>query len=92
LRQVGLARADFAAIEDQVDFIKAQLARVPTRMELARIAPGIMFGAAGLVIGWIEVFWRHCFLSEPVDCCAVFARRVAERPCCLHHGKSRLVS
>ena len=28
-------------------------------MEIARIALGIMFGAAGLVIGWMEVFWRH---------------------------------
>jgi hypothetical protein len=29
LRQVDLARADFAAIEDHLDFIKAQLARTP---------------------------------------------------------------
>jgi hypothetical protein len=55
LRQVDLARADFAAIEDHLDFLKAQLARVPTRMELARI--GIMFGAAGLAIGWFELFF-----------------------------------
>jgi hypothetical protein len=47
LRQVDLARADFAAIEDHLDLVKAQLARVPTRMEIARIALGIMFGAAG---------------------------------------------
>jgi hypothetical protein len=60
LRQVDLARADFAAIADDLDFIKGQLARVPTRLEIARIALGIMFGAAGLVIGWIEVFWRQC--------------------------------
>jgi hypothetical protein len=60
LRQVDLARADFAAIEDHLDFIKGQLARRPTRMELVRIALGIRFGAAGLVIGWIEVFWRQC--------------------------------
>jgi hypothetical protein len=59
LRQVDLALADFAAIESDLDFIKAQLARTPTRGELARIALGIMFGAAGLVIGWMEVFWRH---------------------------------
>jgi hypothetical protein len=31
----------------------------PTRKELARVAPRIIFGAAGLVIGWIELFWRH---------------------------------
>jgi hypothetical protein len=33
-----------------------QLARVPTRKELARIALGVIFGAAGLVIGWMELF------------------------------------
>jgi hypothetical protein len=60
LRQVDLARADFAAIADDLDFIKAQLARTPTRMELVRVPLGIMFGAAGLVIGWMEVFWRAC--------------------------------
>jgi hypothetical protein len=58
LRQVDLARADFAAIEDHLDFIKAQLARTPTRMELARIALGIISRTAGLVIGWFELFWR----------------------------------
>jgi hypothetical protein len=42
------------------NIIKAQVARTPTRTELARLALGIMFGAAGLVIGWMEVFWRHC--------------------------------
>src|ERR1700732_5118278 len=55
LRQVDLALADFAAIEARLDFLKAQLARTPTRWELVRIALGIMFGAAGLVIGWIEL-------------------------------------
>jgi hypothetical protein len=56
LRQVDQARADFAAIPDDLDFIKGQLARIPTRKEVARIALGIIFGAAGLVIGWIELF------------------------------------
>jgi hypothetical protein len=32
---------------------------MPTRREPTRTALGIMFGAAGLVIGWLEVFWRH---------------------------------
>ena len=60
LRQVDLARADFAAIADDLDLLKAQLARIPTRKELARIALGVIFGAAGLVIGWLELFSRHC--------------------------------
>jgi hypothetical protein len=28
--------------------------------ELARAALGIIFATTGLVIAWIEVFWRHC--------------------------------
>jgi hypothetical protein len=36
LRQADQARANFAAIFDNLDFIKAQLVRIPTRMELAR--------------------------------------------------------
>jgi hypothetical protein len=31
LRQIDQARADFAAIEDDLDFVKAQLARMPAR-------------------------------------------------------------
>jgi hypothetical protein len=38
--------------------LKAQLARLPTRKEMARIALGVIFGTAGLVIGWIELFTR----------------------------------
>jgi hypothetical protein len=33
---------------------------MPTRWELVRIALGNVFGAAGLMIGWIELFLRHC--------------------------------
>jgi len=50
LRQVDLAGTDFAAIEDHLDFLKAQLARIPTRKEQARTGLGIMLGAAGLVL------------------------------------------
>jgi hypothetical protein len=59
-RQVDQARADFAAIESELQFVMSQLARIPTRKELGRTALGIIFGAAGLVIGWFELFWRHC--------------------------------
>ena len=34
LRQVDQARADFAAISDDLDLMKAQLARLPTRKEV----------------------------------------------------------
>jgi hypothetical protein len=39
-------------------FLKAQLARLPTRKEKARIELGIISGATGLVIGWSELFTR----------------------------------
>jgi hypothetical protein len=36
LRDVDQARTDFALIEDQLEFIMGQLARVPTRAYLCR--------------------------------------------------------
>lgn len=56
LRQVDQARDDLYAIADDLDFIKAQLPRISTRKELARTALAIIFGAAGLVILWMELF------------------------------------
>ena len=53
------ATADFAIIEGHLKAIHARLARVPTRVEIARTALAIMVGAAGLVILWLEAFWRH---------------------------------
>lgn len=58
LRQADQARADFAAITDDLDFIKGQLARVPTRGDLAKTALGIILSAAALVILWPEMFWH----------------------------------
>jgi hypothetical protein len=64
LRQAAQARDDFAQIMDELEFVKAQLARLPTRRDQAFTPLRIMFGSAvlsaALVIGWIEVFWRHC--------------------------------
>ena len=60
LRQIDQARSDFAVIADDLEFIKGQLARLPTRKELARTALAIIFCAAGLVILWIEAFCRNC--------------------------------
>jgi hypothetical protein len=46
LRQVDLARADFAAIESDLEFIKSQIARLPTRRDLARSAlMGLLAGS-----------------------------------------------
>lgn len=52
LRQSDQARADFAAITDDLDSIKAQLARIPTRQELARLVLlGALATAALVLIG-----------------------------------------
>jgi hypothetical protein len=59
LRQADQARTDFAAIADDLDFIKSQLARLPTRKEQALKPLYIMVGSAGLVIAWIELFRRY---------------------------------
>ena len=37
LRQADQARTDFALIEDQLEFLAGQLARVPTRAYLCRM-------------------------------------------------------
>ena len=64
LRQAAQARDDFAQVLEELDFVKAQLARLPTRRDQAFTPLRIMFGSAVLssafVLGWIEVFWRHC--------------------------------
>jgi hypothetical protein len=64
LRQAAQARDDFAQIMDELDFVKAQLARLPTRRDQAFTPLRIMFGSAilsaALVILWFEAFWRRC--------------------------------
>ena len=64
LRQAAQARDDFAQLMDELEFVKVQLAALPTRRDQAFVPLKIMFGSAvmgaALVIGWIELFWRHC--------------------------------
>jgi hypothetical protein len=59
LGQVDQARTDFAIIEDHLEAIHARLARMPTRVEVARTALMGMIGGAGIVILRFEMFWRH---------------------------------
>ena len=47
LRNADQARIDCAAIEDDLQFVMGQLARVPTRGDLAKAALGIIFCSAG---------------------------------------------
>jgi len=58
LRQADQARTDFAAIETDLQFVMGQLARLPTRRDLAKAALGIIISTAALVILWAEAFWR----------------------------------
>ena len=41
-----------------LQFVMGQLARLPTRRDLAKTALGIIISAAALVILWAEAFWR----------------------------------
>ena len=58
LRQANQARADFAATHDDLEFIKVQLARVPTRQHMARPAlPSLSTGTALAIIGIDLLDW-----------------------------------
>ena len=48
LRQADQARADFAVIEDGLEFIMAQMSKVPKREELAWVAAGSFAGGAAI--------------------------------------------
>src|SRR5207247_1161148 len=50
LRQIDQARSDFALIESNLEFIAGQLARLPTRRDLAKAALGIIISTAALAI------------------------------------------
>ena len=58
LRHANQPRTDFAAIESDLQFVRGQLARLPTRRDLAKAALGIIISTAALVILWAEAFWR----------------------------------
>ena len=61
MRPANEPRSELARIEEQLQAIRAQLALMPTRADLARAALGIIFCSAGLVIGWFELVSRHCY-------------------------------
>ena len=58
LRQADQARSDFYAIGDELDFIKGQLARLPTRKEMAQTALLATLTASALVLAGIEALFR----------------------------------
>jgi hypothetical protein len=60
LRQADQACTDFAAIESDREMIMERLSRLPTRKEIVLRPLYVIVGSAGLLIAWIELFWRHC--------------------------------
>ena len=58
LRQIDQARGDLYAIGDDLEFIKSQLARVPTRKEVAQIALLVTLTTAALVLAGFETLFR----------------------------------
>jgi hypothetical protein len=64
LRQVDAAREAYAQVMEELDLIKEQLARLPTRRDQAftplRIVVTTALTTATIVILWFEAFWRHC--------------------------------
>jgi hypothetical protein len=58
LRQADAARADLYAIHDELDCIKVQIALLPTRKDLARIAFLSALGGAALPRAGFELLAR----------------------------------
>jgi hypothetical protein len=58
LRQIDQARGDLYAIADDLEFIKSQLARLPTRGELARTGLLVMLTTAALILIGMEALFR----------------------------------
>jgi hypothetical protein len=61
LRQLDQIRGDLYAVQDELECMKAQFARLPTRSDLARAALGIIFATTMLTtlsILWFEAGWR----------------------------------
>jgi hypothetical protein len=58
LRQTDQARTDFALIESHLEFIAAQLAKQPTRPDLARTALGIIFSTAVATTLFVWAVWH----------------------------------
>jgi hypothetical protein len=58
LRQVDESRTDFAALESNLEFIAGQLARLPTRRDLAKTALGIIFCSAIVTTLFVWIAWH----------------------------------
>jgi hypothetical protein len=64
LRQADQAREAYAQLMEELELVKEQLARLPTRRDQALMPLCIVLvtaiTTAALVILWFETFSRHC--------------------------------
>ena len=51
---------DLGAIKTHLEFLIERVSRLPTRKDQTLRPLYVMVGSAGIVIAWIELFWRHC--------------------------------
>jgi hypothetical protein len=58
LQQVHGARTDFALLADDIDFLKKQLARLPRRAYVSRVALLAMLSGSALTISLAMAFWH----------------------------------
>jgi hypothetical protein len=58
LRVADQARTDFALIESNLEFIAGQLAKQPTRGDLAKAALGIIFCTAVFTTLFVWIVWH----------------------------------
>ena len=58
LHKADHARADYALIESNLEFIASQLAQRPTRGDLAKAALGIIFCSAILTTLFVWIAWH----------------------------------
>ena len=58
LRQADQARTDFALIESNLEFLASQLAKLPTRGDLAKTALGIIFCTAVFTTLFVWIAWH----------------------------------
>ena len=58
LRQANQARANLYAIHDELEMIQQQLARLPTRRDIARIAVIAVLAGAALILAAVALFGR----------------------------------
>ena len=58
LQQADQATTDFALIESNLEFLAGQLARVPTRGDLAKAALGIIFCSAVFTTLFVWIVWH----------------------------------